>query len=170
MQTLRRERRNKFEKILSRFTDRFTQAEIETLAELLADASESKSERKTYESKGAYSTAYLRGEQEQPDKVSEWLKMAQFPGAKKQARIDAILSYLGEAFHIQTERKDWKNFAEYILVMQDKNGWSVEQFVRWLKSKPDFNIDYWTAARMKERYQQAFVAQTEQPSGKGFFA
>ncbi len=51
MTTLKRERRRKFEAILSAFSDKLTRAEIEATAELLADAAESRTERKTDEAK-----------------------------------------------------------------------------------------------------------------------
>lgn len=53
-QTLRRERRQKFTTILSRFSDKLSQAEIEATADLLADASVSESERHTDETFGEY--------------------------------------------------------------------------------------------------------------------
>lgn len=55
--TLTKERREKFEEILSAFSDKLTQAEIEATAELLVTASLSRSERKTDETKGDYITA-----------------------------------------------------------------------------------------------------------------
>ena len=47
MQTLRRERRQKFTAILSAFSDKLSQAEIEATAELLSDAAMSRSELAT---------------------------------------------------------------------------------------------------------------------------
>jgi len=62
MQTLKRERRQKFEVILSAFSDKLSRAEIESTAELLADAAESRSEKKTDEPQGEYNVELMRGD------------------------------------------------------------------------------------------------------------
>jgi hypothetical protein len=62
MTTLRRERRARFEQILSAFDDKLSRAEIEATAELLADASESRTERKTDEAQGEYNVELFRGD------------------------------------------------------------------------------------------------------------
>lgn len=62
MQTLKRERRQKFEEILNNFSDKLTQAEIEATAELLAEAAESRSERKTDETAAEYNVELMRGD------------------------------------------------------------------------------------------------------------
>lgn len=122
---------------------------------------------KTDEEKPRYSTAYQRGEQERPDKLSAALEMSNFPGAKQQARIDSILSYLGSVFQVNTERKDWKEFAKYVDGQKQTLGWDVSRFVTWLKAKPDFSMDYWTARRMMEHYPRAFeTSQIEQPTDR----
>ena len=101
-------------------------------------------------------TAFRRGKQEQPDKVSLLLEMANFPGAKKEARIDSVLTYLGESFRRNTSTKEWKEFSKYILSEKDTKGWDVQVFVKWLLSKPDYKPDYWSVKRMMEFYPQAF--------------
>jgi hypothetical protein len=113
-------------------------------------------EKKTDEEQGHYSTAYNRGEQEKPDMLMQYLQMATFPGAKKQERIDATLSYLGERLRRNTETKEWREFAKYIVNEQDTRGWAVECFVDWLLAKPDYKPDYWSVKRMKEFYPMAF--------------
>ena len=160
MTTLRRERRAKFEEILSRFDDKLTRAEIEEAAELLADAAERKSDKKTDEPQGIYSTAYRRGEQEPPDKLDSILAMANFPGAKKAARVDALLSAFGVAFIVNTETKEWRKLAEYAVKMQDQ-GWQPEQFIRWVKSQDGYPT-YWTCRRMLENYPKAFEHTTDE--------
>lgn len=170
-QTLTRERKQKFEEIIynselykqSRINVDDLYLEVQDIVTKLAEASLSRTERKTDEVQGEYrtNTAYNRGEQERPDKVSAWLQMIHFAGAKNEQRIDAILSYLGESFTINTSRKEWKDFAKYILSCEKQHGWQVEVFVKWLKAKPDFDLDYWTARRMEEHYPRAFTA----PSG-----
>jgi hypothetical protein len=110
----------------------------------------------TDEQQPTYNPHNRSGEQEAPDKVAEWLKMAQFPGAKKQARIDAILSYFGGALKRNTETKEWKAFAENVLHDMDKKGWQPERFITWLLSKPDYKPDYWSVRRMREFYPLAF--------------
>ena len=102
-------------------------------------------------------TAYRRGEQESPDKLAEWLKMAHVDGAKQSERIDAILSYLGVTFRRNTETKEWKEFAKYILSAEKEFGWKIEEFIGWLFAKPDYNPDYWSVKRMMEFYPSAFT-------------
>lgn len=104
----------------------------------------------------AGNTAYFRGDQERPDKISSYLAMANFPGAKKEARIDAILSYLGGAFRRNTSTKEWREFAKYIDSEKQLKGWDVEVFVKWLIGKSDYNPDYWSVKRMMEFYPMAF--------------
>lgn len=108
----------------------------------------------SFESKG---TAYNRGEQERPDKITMYLQMANFEGAKTQERIDAILSYLGVAFTRNTETKEWKEFAKYILSEKKTKGWQVDVFVAWLKSQKGYDPQYWSVKKMMEFYPQAFV-------------
>ena len=101
-------------------------------------------------------THYQSGKQERPDKIAEYLKMANFAGAKQSERIDALLSYFGVEFTVNTERKDWKEFAKYVLSCQKEYGWNVSDFVKWLKSKEDFDLDFWSVRRMMEHYPRAF--------------
>lgn len=102
-------------------------------------------------------TAYNRGEQERPDSLALYLNMIEFPGAKREAKIDAILSYLGIIFKRNTSTKEWKEFAKYILSEKIEKGWDVEKFVKWLLSKPDYKADFWSVKRMMEFYPQAFL-------------
>lgn len=101
-------------------------------------------------------TSFQREEKDKPDKVAEWLKMAQFPGAKMSERVDALLSYLGVTFRRNTETKEWKEFAKYIISAEKEFGWKIEDFVKWLFSKPDYHPDYWSVKRMTEFYPSAF--------------
>lgn len=94
---------------------------------------------------------------QEPDKVAEWLKMGQFAGAKRETRIDAILSYLGETFHINTEVKNWKKFAKFAETRQTHHGEKIEVFIAWLYSQKDFNLQYWPPTRMEEFWPMAFV-------------
>ncbi len=91
------------------------------------------------------------------DKVAEWLKMGQFAGAKRETRIDAILSYLGERFHVNTEVKKWKEFAKFVDTRQTHHGEQVDIFVSWLIGQKDFNLQYWPPSKMQEFWPMAFV-------------
>ena len=76
MQTLKRERRQKFEAILNNFSDKLTQAEIEATAELLAEAAESRSERKTDETAAEYNVELMRGDvNDYPEHLREIAKV-----------------------------------------------------------------------------------------------
>jgi len=102
-----------------------------------------------------HNTAYLRGDQERPDKVQAMLDMLNFPGAKQAARLDALLNYLGVALNRNVETKEWKEFAKYILSEMSTKGWHVEVFVEWVKSQKGYP-EFWSAKRMREYYPQAF--------------
>ncbi len=102
-------------------------------------------------------TAYRRGEQEAPDKIAAMLEMANFPGAKIQARIDSILSYLGAALQRNTETKDWKEFAKYVDSEKQTKGWDVKVFVAWMKKQKGYDPAYWSCRRMREFYTMAFI-------------
>ncbi len=111
---------------------------------------------------------------QEPDKIAEWLKMGQFAGAKRETRIDAILSYLGERFHVNTEVKKWKDFAKFVETRQTYHGEQVDIFVSWLLGQKDFNLQYWPPSKMQEFWPMAFVkvedkSRTEGQSS-GYFA
>jgi hypothetical protein len=106
-------------------------------------------------------TAYRRGEQEAPDKVAALLEMANFPGAKLQARLDSILSYLGGALQRNTETKEWKEFAKYVDSEKQTKGWDVKVFVEWMKSQKGYDPSYWSCRRMREFYPMAFIQDNE---------
>lgn len=73
--TLAKERREKFEAILSAFSDRFTQAEIEATAELLATAAASRTEQKE-ETPEEYNVEVFRGDfREFPEHLWEFAKV-----------------------------------------------------------------------------------------------
>jgi len=72
---------------------------------------------------------FLSAARQEPDKIAEWLKMGQFAGAKRETRIDAILSYLGERFHVNTEVKKWKDFAKFVETRQTHHGEQVDIFI-----------------------------------------
>ena len=111
----------------------------------------------------------------EPDKVLEWLKMGQFAGAKRETRIDAILSYLGERFHVNTEVKKWKEFAKFVETRQTHHGEQVDVFVSWLLGQKDFNLQYWPPSKMQEFWPMAFVKGDVNPKraegvSSGYFA
>lgn len=114
---------------------------------------------KTDELQGKYNTAFNRGEQERPDKLSAMLDMANFPGAKQQARIDAILSYLGGRLQRNTETKEWKEFAKYVDSEKQTKGWDVSVFVDWMVSQKGYDPAFWSCRRMREFYPMAFISE-----------
>jgi hypothetical protein len=106
-------------------------------------------------------TAYRRGEQQAPDKVAAILEMANFPGAKTQARIDAILSYLGATLQRNTETKEWKEFAKYVDSEKQTKGWDVAVFIDWMKKQKGYDPAFWSCKRMREFYPMAFTQGNE---------
>lgn len=104
---------------------------------------------------GAFSLEEI--EKQANKKVDAWLLLMNAPGMKNSARVDAILSYLGGRFQINTETRRWKEFAKFVDDRQQRLGQSVETFVNWLVSQKDFDIKYWSPQRMTEMYPQAFI-------------
>lgn len=120
-------------------------------------------------------TAYNRGEQEKPNAVDEYLRLANAPGMKRETRIDAILSYLGERFHVNTEVKKWKDFAKFVETRQTHHGEQVDVFVSWLLGQKDFNLQYWPPSKMEEFWPMAFIKGDVNPQraegvSSGYFA
>jgi hypothetical protein len=95
-----------------------------------------------------------------PDLIDSLLDMSNFPGAKREARVNSILSYLGERLHVNTETKAWREFAKYADGQQQK-GEKVETFVSWLLGQKGFDLQYWPPRRMMEMWPQAFIPQSE---------
>lgn len=124
---------------------------------LSLNESEITAENTTADDFSTKNTAYRRGEQEAPDKIDAILEMANFPGAKIQARIDSILSYLGAALQRNTETKDWKEFAKYVDSEKQTKGWDVKVFVEWMKKQKGYDPAYWSCRRMREFYPMAFI-------------
>ena len=151
MTTLRRERRQRFEEILSAFSDKLTRAEIEATAELLADAAESRTEKQTDEEKGDYIAQANR-------KVDAILGITEWAGAKREARVSAIQSYLGETFHRNTETKEWLKFAKFIDDKQQNSGEDVKVFVAWLLGQKNYDPQFWPVSKMMEFWPSAFVS------------
>ena len=101
-------------------------------------------------------------EQEQNDKkINALLDMANFPGAKREARVNSILSYLSETFRKNVETKEWREFAKYIDGQHQAEGWDVKDFVKWLYSQKNFDLQYWSVRKMFENYPAAFTQAQE---------
>jgi hypothetical protein len=94
------------------------------------------------------------------------LAMANFPGAKREARVNSILSYLGETFHLNTETKAWREFAKYVDSEHQSKGWDVKQFVSWLYGQKGFDLQFWPPSKMREFYPSAFVKDESIPQYK----
>lgn len=169
-QTLTAERRERFEGIISDWiaqtpaitdvtgNDDVLESEISKVSKLLAEASLSRSERATDEQPAEYATKVLESYSKvnEPDKVLEWLKMSQFPGAKKAERVDNILSYCAVALKRTTTSKEWEQFAKWIDDRQQKDGQMVEVFVKWLLGQKNYDPQFWPVKKMQEFWPQAF--------------
>lgn len=146
--TLRKERREKFTKILMKYYVGVNSAVIDELL----DAAESRSEKRTDESPAP---------KPEIDKVAAWLEMSQYPGARREARISAIQSYLGETLHRNTETKEWLKFARFIDDKQQNSGEDVKVFVAWLLSQKNYDPQYWPVSKMMEFWPSAFVRESK---------
>lgn len=100
------------------------------------------------------------------DMIDHLLDMSQFPGAKREARVNSILSYLGETFHVNTETKKWRDFAKYVDDRQMNFGEDVKIFTAWVLRQDKFSIQFWPPFRMMELWPAAFVK--NEKDGKGF--
>jgi hypothetical protein len=89
--------------------------------------------------------------------------ISQFPGAKREARIASIQSYLGETFHRNTETKEWRKFAQFIDAKQQE-GQDVKVFVKWLLGQKGYDPQFWPVSKMMEFWPSAFVEKEEKVS------
>ena len=95
---------------------------------------------------------------EEANKVTDkHLLMANFSGAKREARLASIQSYLGETFRRNTETKEWLAFAKYIDSEFRSKGWDVKVFIKWLLGQKDYNPQFWPVKKMIEFYPSAFT-------------
>jgi hypothetical protein len=97
-----------------------------------------------------------------PDLIDSLLDMSNFPGAKREARVNSILSYLGETFHKNVETKEWREFAKYIDGEHTSKGWDVKRFIEWLYGQKNFDLQYWPVKKMRENYPAAFVQEVSE--------
>lgn len=178
MTTLRRERKQKFEDVLESFgvtpspalgintEERFYEWQTNFVNALL-DAAESRTEKLTDEEKVDYITQANK-------KVDAILGITEWAGAKREARISAIQSYLGETFHRNTETKEWLKFAKFIDDKQQKSGEDVKVFVSWLFGQKSYDPQFWPVSKMMEFWPSAFVSvkNPQRPEGEssGYYA
>ena len=94
------------------------------------------------------------------------LALAQSPGIKRQARIDAILSAVAEKLHVRTTGKRWEEFAKLADDRQQNFGEPLGVFLDWLVSQKGFNPQFWPPNRMAEFWPQAFVGEAKKVTGR----
>lgn len=99
-------------------------------------------------------------------KVDAILDMANFPGAKKEVRINSILSYCAVTLHRTTTSKEWNEFARWIDDRQQNDGQSIEIFVKWLVGQKNYDPQYWPIKKMQEFWPQAFSVGITQKTGR----
>lgn len=109
-------------------------------------------------------TPHTSDTQPSRDLLSMAIEMANFPGAKKQVRIDAILGKIGTRLNVNSETKRWKEFAKFAEERQRLHGETIDQFLIWLTSQPGFDLQYWSQQRMMEHWPRAFVENPNQPA------
>lgn len=97
-----------------------------------------------------------RSEKPEIDKVAEWLKMSQWPGAKKALRVDSILSYFGVTLRRTTTSREWEDFAKWVDEKQQKHGQKMEVFLAWLLGQKDYDPQFWPVKKMMEFWPSAF--------------
>ena len=94
------------------------------------------------------------------------LALAQSPGIKRQARIDAILSATAEKLHVRTTGERWEEFAKLADDRQQHYGESLITFLDWLTAQKGFNPQFWPPNRMAEFWPQAFIAPSDEYTGQ----
>ena len=153
MTTLRRERRQRFDVVMREYYgekwDAQTSGFREGLLSALADAAESRTEKQTDEPPAA---------KPEIDKVAAWLAMSQFPGAQREARTDALLSYFAETLRRTTTSKEWLEFAKWVDNRQQKHGEKAQVFVEWLRGQKNYDPQFWPVSKMMEFWPSAFVS------------
>lgn len=110
--------------------------------------------------------------QKRGDLVDGILAMRDAPGIKREAKIDAILSYIGGKLQINTETARWKKFAKFAY-SKHLDGQQIETFISWVMSQKSFDVQFWPPSKMEEMWPQAFIEQTTEPTredGRGFYA
>jgi hypothetical protein len=159
---LRRELRTKLEEVLGAYG--MDVPEREPLADLLADAALSVAGIAKQDKTDVIAAAN--------NKVDAMLDMANFPGAKREARVNSILSYLGETFHKNVETKEWHKFAKYVDGEHTAKGWDIKRFIEWLYGQKNFDLQYWPVKKMRENYPAAFVNDVtpERTESSGYYA
>ena len=155
MTTLRRERRQKFtEMLLNKYYLKIGGeylpiqiVDAEKFAAELSDAAESRTEKTD-----------PPAPKPEVDKVAAWLAMSQYPGAKREARTDALLSYFAETLRRTTTSKEWLDFAKWVDNRQQKHGEKAQVFVEWLRGQPRYDPQFWPVSKMMEFWPSAFVS------------
>lgn len=169
--TLSSERREKFRKIVvgstlysyaKRLHDEYSvepnlDEEVSEIVEALVLAARSRTEIQAEEPTYAEKVLDSYSKVNDKDKVLEWLKMSQYPGANKAIRVDNILSYCAVTLGRVTTSKEWEQFAKWIDDRQQKDGQKVETFVAWLMGQKGYDPQYWPIKKMQEFWPQAFV-------------
>jgi hypothetical protein len=90
-------------------------------------------------------------------KVDAMLDMANFPGAKREIRLNAILSYIGTKLGVMAESRKWQEFAKFVDNRQLNCGESLERFIEWMTTQKGYDIQYWPPAKMQDLWPQAFM-------------
>ena len=167
--TLRQERIEKFLNILETYYQDNPPSQDATdfnknIAEILADAAPARTELK----------AEPPAPKPEVDKVAAWLAMSQYPGAKREARTDALLSYFAETLRRTTTSKEWLDFAKWVDNRQQKHGEKAQVFVEWLRGQKGYDPQFWPVSKMMEFWPSAFVSvkNPQRPEGEssGYYA
>jgi len=90
-------------------------------------------------------------------KVDAMLDMANFPGPKREIRLNAILSYIGSKLGVMAESRKWQEFAKFVDNRQLNCGESLERFIEWMTTQKGYDIQYWPPAKMQDLWPQAFM-------------
>lgn len=149
MTTLKRELRTKFEEVLQNYSDKLTQAERESTAELLADAA-----------------IELRAFQ-QPQKRGDVLDGMLFFGKQAQEQgvneVEEMLNRLDRELKVNLSRTTSNQQIARKIIKAEKDGQSLDRFITWLKS------DEWRAShlyiyadlwKLWQLFPQAFAVET----------
>ena len=100
--------------------------------------------------------------------------MSQYPGAKREARTDALLSYFAETLRRTTTSKEWLDFAKWVDNRQQKHGEKAQVFVEWLRGQKGYDPQFWPVSKMMEFWPSAFVSvqSPQRPEGEssGYYA
>jgi hypothetical protein len=96
--------------------------------------------------------------QSNPTKIGDGVdfEMLGFPAARKQKKIEIILTHIQQQFKVNAFTKNWRTFGAFALERYLANHEDIRTFTSWALEN-DFNPIYWSPNRCTELWDAAFA-------------